>query len=422
MTDLSCSYTNTTYEVIRNLDPLEHLFWLTDQNQPFHFAMTAQVSGETRVDDWRQALARLQERHPLLSASIEGEPGATPWFRRVVAPIPLRIVHGDPHACWAEEVAQELAVPFDSKRAPLVRAVLIHTSNNAAFILVAHHSIADGMSLAFAVRDTLRAISGSVLEPLPPTFTQEDMLPAPPAASARIIADAGRAETQRGIYRPRDYARPQISSLRLTPALTAGLRDCARREATTVHGALCAALVFAGRKSLSGWRDIPLRILSPIDIRQLLGVGDNCGMFVSAASSVCKRGFGDFWELARQFKADVRAGQMLANIEALFADLRHVVAQGLDVAAAAEFVATAFQHDAVLTNLRRLPFGGQFGHLELEALWGPCVLQGFQGEQTIGAVTIGGSLCLTHTSHTPGEGLLERMCSVLRDVCPDHPQ
>ncbi|MGB8900250.1 MAG: hypothetical protein WCC90_13905, partial [Methylocella sp.] len=83
-------------EVIRPLNSLEHLFWLGDQNRPLHFAVTAQVSGETSVRDWREALARLKERHSLLSASIEGEPGAVPWFRQVnTAPIPLRVVHGD---------------------------------------------------------------------------------------------------------------------------------------------------------------------------------------------------------------------------------------------------------------------------------------------------------------------------------------
>jgi hypothetical protein len=95
-------------------------------------AVTAQVSGETSASDWREALARLQECHSLLSASIEGKPGAVPWFRQVnTAPIPLRVVHGDPHSRWEAEVVEELAAPFDPRHAPLVRAVLIHATDNA---------------------------------------------------------------------------------------------------------------------------------------------------------------------------------------------------------------------------------------------------------------------------------------------------
>jgi hypothetical protein len=52
--------------------------------------------------------------HGGLSVSIEGKPGAVPWFRQVnTAPIPLRVVHGDPQSGWEAEVAEELATPFD---------------------------------------------------------------------------------------------------------------------------------------------------------------------------------------------------------------------------------------------------------------------------------------------------------------------
>jgi Condensation domain len=423
MVDLSHHDIGELSDVIRPLNSLEHLFWLTDQNRPFHFAVTAQVSGETSVRDWREALARLKERHSLLSASIEGKPGAVPWFRQVnTAPIPLRVVHGDPQSRWEAEVAEELATPFDPRHAPLVRAVLIHATDNAAFTLVAHHAIADGMSLAYAVRDTLRALSGAVLEPLPSTPSLEEMLWVDGATSGPTIADEQQPEAlpgNPGVYRPRDKARPQVRGLRLTPALTASLRDRARREATTVHGALCAALINAGRRVPLGWQDVPVRILSPVNIRRLLGVGQNCGVFVSAASSVLDLRITDFWELARQAKADVASGQTRASIEARISHLRHVVGNGLDVAAASDFMAGAFAHEAVVTNLGHLPFGGQFGHVELKALWGPCVLAGFEDEQTIGAATVDGSLCLTYTSHTPRDGLLEAMGGVLSEACSD---
>ena len=423
MADLSHHDIGELSDVIRPLNSLEHLFWLGDQNRPVHFAVTAQVSGETSVRDWREALARLKERHSLLSASIEGEPGAVPWFRQVnTAPIPLRVVHGDPQSRWEAEVAEELATPFDPRHAPLVRAVLIHATDNAAFTLVAHHAIADGMSLAYAVRDTLRALSGAVLEPLPSTPSLEEMLWVDGAASGPIIADEQQPEAlpgNPGIYRPRDKARPQVRGLRLTPSLTASLRDRARQEATTVHGALCAALINAGRRVPLGWQDVPVRILSPVNIRRELGVGENCGVFVSAASSVFDLGVRDFWELARKAKTDVASGQTRASVEALISHLRRVVGNGLDVAAASDFMAVAFAHEAVVTNLGHLPFGGQFGHVELKALWGPCVLAGFEDEQTIGAATVDGSLCLTYTSHTPRDGLLEAMGGVLTEACSD---
>jgi hypothetical protein len=60
----------------------------------------------------------------------------------------------------------------------------------------------------------------------------------------------------------------------------------------------------------------------------------------------------------------------------------------------------------MVTNLGRVPFDTIFGRLRLKSLWGPAVLRGIEGEQTIGAATINGSLNLLHTSYTPLPALL----------------
>ena len=70
MDDLSHHGIGELSDVIRPLDSLEHLFWLSDQNRPLHFAVTAQVSGETSVSEWREALARTNSvsMWPLITA------------------------------------------------------------------------------------------------------------------------------------------------------------------------------------------------------------------------------------------------------------------------------------------------------------------------------------------------------------------
>jgi hypothetical protein len=71
----------------------------------------------------------------------------------------------------------------------------------------------------------------------------------------------------------------------------------------------------------------------------------------------------------------------------------------------------------MLSNLGRLPFDSTFGRLRLEALWAPCALRGIEGEQTLGAVSVNGSLHLTHTSPAPIPGLLSGMEEELRKAC-----
>jgi hypothetical protein len=413
-------------EVVRPLGSLEHLFWLMDQSHPVHFAMTAEVEGDASPRAWRQALDRVQERHPLLRVSIDGAPGRTPEYRREEgSPIPLRIVEDDdPGSRWKIEVGEELATPFDPSKAPLARAVLIQGRRDAAFILVAHHAVADGMSLAFVIRDTLHAIAGSTLRRLPLRSSQDEILKGVLARSGETgcgeeqTAPAGPAM----IRRQWDDARPKVQGLSLAPAFTARLRDRARQERTTVHAALMTALAVAGRRVSAAWQDIPVRVVSPVNTRPALGVGEDCGVFVGAATSTLHSNLSElsatgFWDLARHAKASVAPGQTQEGIAAVVSVLQQAVADAPDVATASEFATTVFAREGLITNLGSLPFPGQFGSLKLKAIWGPSVLSGLEGEQTIGAATVGGTLSLLHTSHTPHAGLLEAMQSVLAEAC-----
>src|SRR4029078_10091124 len=157
--------------------------------------------------------------------------------------------------------------------------------------------------------------------------------------------------------------------------------------------------------------------MSPIDIRPLLGVGESCGVFVSATTNVIDRQATDFWELARDAKVAINTGQTREGVAALLDTLGGVVGGGAEVAVAAEFAAAAFVHEAMLTNLGVLPFDNRFGPLKLEEVWGPAVTTGMEGGQTIGVATINGSICLTHTSHTPPEGILQAMRGALATAC-----
>ena len=105
------------------------------------------------------------------------------------------------------------------------------------------------------------------------------------------------------------------------------------------------------------------------------------------------------------------------NIAAQLSAFRRVVGNGADVATVAEFVAKGFACELLLTNLGSLSFDRQFGPATLKAMFGPAVVTGFEGQQTIGVSTVNGALCLLHTSHTPPEGLLEKAQSVLAQAC-----
>jgi len=330
-------------------------------------------------------------------------------------------VEDEPERRWEAEVARELATPFNPNRAPLIRAVLIQGTRNAAFTLIAHHSIADGLSLAYAIRDTLDALAGRSLPALPWPPSQDDMM----LDDLMKVSDGvmnGPEQNQAeaampAVYRPHDNARPTVQGLRLSSGLSSSIRARARREGTTVHGALCAALVLASREVFAAWREIPIRILSPINARPLLHAGESCGVFLGAATSVFDRRAMDFWDIARAARTGIAVNQTRESIAAQLSAFRRVIGNGTDVATVARFAADAFANEILLTNLGDLSFDRQFGPVRLEGMFGPAVLTGFEGQQTIGVATVNGAVCLLHTSHTPLPGLLEKTQSVLAEAC-----
>jgi hypothetical protein len=312
-------------------------------------------------------------------------------------------------ARWQREIAEEVNAPFTPDQAPLFRAVLLHQESYCTFILSSHHAVCDGSSRIFLLRDILLALSGHVLEALPLAPSRETLFGARQRTSSEPGLPAFPAQ------RPR---LPYVEGLRLTPEQTTALLGRTRKEGVTIHAALSAALTIAGRAIDESWRNNPLRIMSPAEIREILGLNDQCmvsfgGGEISVAPSVSMA----FWDLARLAKHGLSLVKSPENISRMIDLQSMAVSTNLTVEQASQLKRNAFNAQVMLSNLGRLPFDSTFGPLKLETLWAPAALRGIEGEQTLGAVTVNGSLHLTHTSPAPLPSLLVGMEDVLRKAC-----
>ena len=410
--------------VIRQLGWTERLFWLLDRNSPRHFVLAAQVDGHTAVEEWRQALDAVQGRHPLLTAGIMVGEDSVPYFVRAPgASIPLRVVQGGSAGQdWEKEFARELATPVDPEQVPLMRATLWHEPGRAVCILSTHHSIADGMSVAFVVRDLLQALAGATLQPLPLLPAYDDLVGQPTTSHVRQPMVAGLdlpALGRPAAYRKRDGAVPQIRMAGFVPEFVARLRERARAEGTTVHGALCSGLALTFAQVRERPAEEPIRIWSPMDARRLLGLGDDCTLLaLSMIVPAEPRGLCGFWDVARSVSARLAATRTVEYLGAALSLLGQSISS-LQVADAARLMACRFPFDFVITNLGVLPYATRFGHLQLAALWGPAVLSGFEDEHVFGVTGADGGLALTYSSYTPIDSLLERLERNLAAACAD---
>jgi NRPS condensation-like uncharacterized protein len=409
-------------EFIRTLGTMEQFLWLLDQTQPTHFSIAAEIEGCTNLMSWRLALDALQRRHPFFSVCIDDDRDSRPYFRHIAgAQIPLRVINAETvDSRWEREIERELSTRFDPRRGPLIRVALLHQPNRSLLIFTAYHPIGDGISAAFAIRDILRALSGEKLEVLPPLPSMEDLLGMPQTSPMRRASKTSfnaRPDRVAATMVKTAGASSHVKGLRLSTELTNNLRSRSRRERTTVHGALCAALVLAGREVFSPWNN-PVRIHSAIDARQLLQPGDNYMQLASGGIvEVNPDAVTGFWDIARLMKSGLARAQSPEGVIAGLGGLNDLLLQGLDSQTLAQVVNKSYAHEATVTNLGSLPFDTTFGDLKLTSMWGPAINVGGENGQTIGAVTANGSLCLLDTSSTPASSLLEVMERFITAAC-----
>ncbi|MFM0513715.1 phthiocerol/phthiodiolone dimycocerosyl transferase family protein [Paraburkholderia sp. RL17-373-BIF-A] len=407
----------------RPLGAMEKFFYLLNQDHPNHFAITGEVTGPTRIDQWRNGLDLVGHHSPLVWSRIERDSGGVPVFRPSPhGSIPLKVVSYDGSG-WTDEVAAQLAQPFDETNPPLLRATLLHSAERSIVVLVAHHSISDGVSLTFLLGDLLRAVSGQDLLRSRESESVERLVEfryrrALTHATEQATEQATAVARQPKVFRYQDGSTPHVEMLRLSSDTTRKLRERARTERTSVQSALVAALVGASYRLAPEARGEPMRIVSPVDLRRrLLDNSDHLGM---CASAVVLADDGpanaDLWSRARHL------GQGFAGLESPSTLAEEVLAK-YDALASVEETAEAktifvnvFAGDAAVTNLGVVTLPKVFGSLVLDAIWGPSIAVGLVGEQVIGAATFNDRLHLAHTSYAPIKGLLDQMTAELLDA------
>jgi hypothetical protein len=396
-------------DLLRPLGAFEELYCLFDQHFPINGALAAEITGHTTIHQWREALDAIQRRHPLLSVCIDTVFNRVPHFRHVPNQhIPLRVVTS-PNARWQQEIAEEINAPFTPDQSPLFRAVLLSQEKRSIFILSSHHAVCDGVSRIFLLRDILLSLSGHGLETLPLMPSRETLFGAKQRTSTEPGLPALVAQ------RP---AMPYVDGIKFTPEQTTALQHHTRLKGVTIHAAISAALTIAGRSLDESWCNRPLRIMSPAGVRDILGLEDQCMVSLAGGEiSIPPEDSMTFWDLARFAKDGLAAVKSLESISMMIDQQSKVVSTNLAVEQADQLKRNVFNAQVMFTNLGSLPFDSTFGTLQLEDLWAPCALRGIDREQTLGAVTVNGSLHLTHTSPEPIPGLLKGIEEVLRKAC-----
>jgi amino acid adenylation domain-containing protein len=241
--------------------------WFLDRLAPgspaYNLALALRIRGPLDRGALDRAFTALAARHEALRTSFvedaeDAERAGTPvqeitdacvWELPVVDLAP-----GGPEAEIRRLAAADALRPFDLAKAPLLRAALLHVSDEEHVLLLAiHHIVSDAWSLGVLVRDLTALYAG---EELPPLAVQ----PADHAVWQRAWLAGAELERQLAFWRghlagapaaldlPADRPRPPVQSLRggrvpvaLSAERSAALAALARGAGGTPYMILLAA-------------------------------------------------------------------------------------------------------------------------------------------------------------------------------------
>jgi hypothetical protein len=405
---------------LRHLDGLEKAFWLLNQHRNTHFSVIADVEGFSNIEPWQTAVETIGKQLPFVSAQISIDVDGAPFFE-VGSPraIPMTVVAAAGQG-WARHVEEELACPFDTAVDPLVRLRLVVDGTKCAAILSMHHSVGDGPSAVYLLRDILRSTGGDTVVLSINTRSLEDALDDKGLPAGNFIPTPEDKLYPPPGYRPADLSRPSVTLRAIEAGELASLRARAKREKATLHGALCAAAARAFSRAKPDHPVVPPRVFSPIDVRRrLFDNTEHLGVYVNAVTVSLFKFEDDFWEDARSYSREVG---LFNNADVLAYGIRQVQAavQGRpSVEMAAAVWTQVYGAEIIVSNLGSLDLPTVYGDIRLKGIWGPAVSTGIAQEQTVGAMTLGGQLHLLHTSFDPVVDFLDVMVEILRIAC--HP-
>ncbi|MEU2665523.1 amino acid adenylation domain-containing protein [Micromonospora sp. NPDC007220] len=129
-------------------------FWFLEQLRPgtaeYVLPMALRLTGVLDAQALRQALTAVYGRHEVLRATVDVVDGSAVQRFAPGEQVPLAVVDGD----LAEMCQAEATRPFDLRTDALVRATLVRESAEShVLLLVLHHLVFDGASVAVLLRD-----------------------------------------------------------------------------------------------------------------------------------------------------------------------------------------------------------------------------------------------------------------------------
>ncbi len=296
-------------------------------HSPFSIVtMVARIRGNVSEEMLKNAVVKVQQRHVLLRVRIKEDNEHTLWFTSEgVQEIPIEIVPRKSENDWIKIHAEASKVPFEFETHPAIRFILVQSPDVSELIILCHHIICDGMSLAYLARDLMVHLGDPAREvevlPVPEPITL-DNLPSDVSLSGLVKFFINRIKRKWAeeivFFDQEDYKaltktywdnfNHEIFPIELSEEQTSGLVVRCRNERITVNSALTAA--FSGAQSfVAGDKPHHARTAIAADLRGRLPnpPGEAVGYYASGFELKLKYDHKkSFWDNARKYHKSIK--------------------------------------------------------------------------------------------------------------------
>lgn len=385
----------------RKLGLLENLFHEIHNLGGMIDVNVARIEGEISVSILQEALNSVQKRHPMLQVQIcELSDGA--YFKSEgMQKIPLKVIDRKDENHWLKIAEEELHLKFSyNNNYPLCRLTLLSSSLNTKIneiIFTFHHSITDGLScinfLDELLSDYQKITDGKIIS------NASDLslpLPLENLLDRSSIADDEVKKIQENSAENQSFplliiekeAVPEQRRTRLLNRILErdgllSLKNRCKKEQTTIHGALCASMLFV--LANLALEDTPLTLScgSSINLRKACEpelASNIMGCFVSiieALHSLEKNTI--FWDLARDCKSKIQHSINIGRpIAGIFSDRLSSVNRESLIYVSNERMGRT--NTVSISNRGKFELSDRYGNLKLKEIYfatgqhwiGPC--------------------------------------------------
>ncbi len=307
----------------RKITPNERIF---SRSPSAIVAIVARIKGNISESMLINAVSQVQQRHPHLRVRIKEDSTREPWFTSEgVKAIPVEIVPKESDNHWIKVYQEACQIPFEFDERPAIRFILVQSPLESELIILCHHIICDGLSLAYLARDLMVHLGdpNRGVDVLPdPIPIDRDNIPREvllnPIVRFLIHRINNKWVKEKIYFDQEDYRnlnktywmnyQHQMFSVELSEAQTSALVERCRKEAVTVNTALTTAFVGA-QYIVQG--DQPyhssIGIAGSLRDRLQRHVGEVMGFYAGLVTLKCKYNRRiSFWENARRFHRKIK--------------------------------------------------------------------------------------------------------------------